>query len=135
MATLAHRSVGEERAFARGCVRHSRRRRGCSARWAWPLHELIPFTTFPFTLREAHVVARVAVGELGVLQAEQVEHVGVPVVDIDGVDDALVAELVGLSETEPGMIILLGLHGGGLGFAAFIFTASSRCRACPRFGG
>jgi len=56
-----------------------------------PLHHV------PIHLGEAHVATGVAEGELGVLEAEEVEDGGVPVVDVDGINDAFVAELVGLA--------------------------------------
>ena len=45
---------------------------------------------------QAEVAAVVAVGQLRVVEAEQVQDRGVQVVDADAVDDGLVADLVGL---------------------------------------
>ena len=46
---------------------------------------------------QAEVAAGVAVGELGVVEAEQVQDRGVQVVDVDLVLDGVVAVVVGLA--------------------------------------
>jgi len=46
---------------------------------------------------EAHVAAGEAVGEAGMVEAEEVEHRGMEVVDFELVLDDFVAELVGLA--------------------------------------
>ena len=47
---------------------------------------------------EAEVAALEAVGELGVVEAEQVQDGGVEVVDVDLVLDGVEAEFVGLAD-------------------------------------
>lgn len=49
----------------------------------------------PFDVGQPHVAAGVAEREAFVVEAEQVQDRGVPVVDVDFVDDGFVAEFVG----------------------------------------
>ena len=55
----------------------------------------IAFTTLPVHVGQAEVAALEAVGQPLVVDAEQVQHRGVQVVDVDDVLDGVVAELVG----------------------------------------
>jgi hypothetical protein len=50
---------------------------------------------FPMNVRQPHVAAAPAVGLAGVVDAEEVEHRGVQVVDLAGAVDHLVAVVVG----------------------------------------
>jgi hypothetical protein len=52
---------------------------------------------------QAHVAACVRKSQPFVIQAEQVQYRGVPVVDMHRVDDALIAELVGLTMAGTGL--------------------------------
>ena len=57
----------------------------------------MPLTTLPAHVGQAEVAALEAEGEPLVVDAQQVEHRGVQVVDVDHVLDGVVAELVGLA--------------------------------------
>ncbi len=56
-----------------------------------------------FDVGEAVVASAVAVGQVFVVEAEEVEEGGVEVVDVDGVLDGLVAVVVGAAEGEAGL--------------------------------
>src|SRR4051812_46812354 len=53
-----------------------------------------------FHIGQPEVAAAVAVGELFVIEAEQVQHGRVQIVDVDAVFDALAAVVVGLAKAE-----------------------------------
>ena len=55
----------------------------------------ISFTTLPCTSVRPKVAAGVAIGELLVIEAQQVQHRGVQVVNVDLLLDGLKAEVVG----------------------------------------
>lgn len=69
------------------------------------------------------------------LQAEQVEDGGVSVVDVDGVDDAFVAELVGLAETESGLHAGSGEPGGVAGVVVVASVVDLRIRCAAKLTG
>ena len=55
----------------------------------------------PSNIGQSVLAAVVGVGEAFVVDAHDVQHRGVQVVDGDGVDDRLVADVVGFAETGP----------------------------------
>ena len=52
---------------------------------------------------QAEVAAGVAVGQLGVIEAQQVQHGGVQVVEVDFVFDGVVAVVIGLAVADAGL--------------------------------
>lgn len=69
------------------------------------------------------------------LQAEQVEDGGVPVMDVDGIDDAFVAELVGLAETESGLHAPSGEPGGVAGVVVVAAVVDLGIRRAAKLAG
>jgi len=92
-----------------------------------------PFHHIALHFRQAHVATGVAEGELGMFKAEEVEDGGVPVVDVDGVDDAFVAELVGLAVAVAGFHAATGEPSGVAGVVSAI--CDLRIRGAAKLSG
>ena len=74
---------------------------------------------------EAGVAALVFEGQAGVVDAEEVEHRGMQVVDVDGVGGDVVGEVVGLAEGEAALDAGTGEEDGeaaGMVVAAVVFS-------------
>ena len=68
---------------------------------------------------QPHVSAPEAVGELFVVEAEEVQHGGVPVVDVDFAGDGFVAVLVGFAVGEAAFDAAAG-HPEGVAFVVVV---------------
>ena len=82
---------------------------------------------------EAEVAALEAVGELRVVEAQQVQQRGVQIVDVDAVFDDVEAEVVGSAEREARLDAAAGHPiGEGVGMMVAAVVAALRPSACGR---